>query len=473
MHSNNLHPTGAVTRLTSSLTRGLARLLARPVDPVTRSRAAAHVLDWLGCAVIGATEPAGCRLLRHAATAPAGRCSVVGGRGAAEPGRAAFCNGGLGNILEMDDIHRVSILHPGPVVVPAALAAAEWAEASAEGFLDAVIRGYEAQIRIGSAVGPGHYAKWHNTSTCGPFGAAAAVGSVMGLDEDRMVWALGNAGTQSSGFWRCRHEPVMTKQLHTARASQAGCDAAALASMGFTGPEFVLEGEQGFFDAMCPDPAPERILADGDGPWKVWETSFKPWPACRHVHAAIDAALLIRARHAPRPEDIASIRVRTYADARRFCDCAGPTTTLEAKFSFQHSVAVVLLKGEPGLGDYGPTEITGSGNSALRGRISVEVSDAFEDRYPTHYGSGVDLRLGNGQELSADVPDALGDPENPLAEEQVAAKALCLMAAAGVPGPAASTIADAVLSLGSGTGLARFSELVAGLSSLIRQEQAS
>ena len=473
MHSNKFHPTGAVTRLTSSLTRGLARLLARPVDPVARSRAAAHVLDWLGCAVIGATEPAGRRLLRHAATAPVGRISVVGGRGAAEPERAAFCNGGLGNILEMDDIHRVSILHPGPVVVPAALAAAESAEASAEDFLDAVIRGYEAQIRIGSAMGPGHYAKWHNTSTCGPFGAAAAAGSVMDLEEDPMVWALGNAGTQSSGFWRCRHEPVMTKQLHTARASQAGFDAAALASMGFTGPEFVLEGKQGFFDAMCPDPSPERILADGAGPWRIRETSFKPWPACRHVHAAIDAALLIRARHAPRPEDIASIRVRTYADARRFCDCAEPKTTQEAKFSFQHSVAVVILKGEPELGDYGSAEIAGTGNATLRGRITVEVSETFEDRYPNHYGSGVDLRTRDGRMLSADVPDALGDPENPLAEEQVAAKALCLMAAAGVPGPAASTIADAALSLGSGTGLARFSELAAGLSSLIRREQAA
>ncbi len=459
--------------MTSSLTRGLAQLLARPVDPITRARAARHVLDWLGCAVIGAKEPAGRRLLRHAATAPAGRHSVVGGRGAAEPGQAVFCNGGLGNILEMDDIHRTAILHPGPVVVPAALAAAEGAGASAEGFLDAVVRGYEAQIRIGNAVGPDHYSRWHNTSTCGPFGAAAAAGSVMGLSQDRMVWALGNAGTQSAGFWRCRHEPVMTKQLHTARAAQAGHTAAALASIDFTGPEFVLEGEQGFFDAMCPDPSPDRILADRDGPWKIRETSFKPWPACRHVHAAIDAALMIRERHAPAPQDIASIRVRTYADAQRFCDRREPTTTQEAKFSFQHSLAVVLLKGKPELGDFRPEEIARSDISELRNRIAVTVTEQFEGRYPNHYGSGVDVARRDRKALSADVPDALGDPENPLAEEQVADKARSLMAAAGVPGPAASTIANATLSLGSGTGLSRFSDLIAGLSPVIRREQAA
>ena len=473
MYTNNFHPTGVITRLTSSLTRGLAQLLARPVDQATRSRAATHVLDWLGCAVIGAKEPAGCHLLRHAATVPVGRYSIVGGRGVAEPGYAVFCNGGLGNILEMDDIHRTSILHPGPVVVPAALAAAERAEASAEGFLDAVIRGYEAHIRIGSVVGPGHYAKWHNTSTCGPFGAAAAVGSIMGLHEDRMVWALGNAGTQASGFWRCRHEPVMTKQLHTAQAAQAGHAAAALASFGFTGPEFVLEGEQGFFDAMCPDPSPERMLEDSGGPWKICETSFKPWPACRHAHAAIDAALLIRARHAPRLQDIASVQVRTYADAQRFCDCRNPTTIQEAKFSFQHSMAVVLLKGKPELEDYGLAEIARSDIGQLRNRVAVKVTERFEDRYPNHYGSGVDVTMRNEQVLSADVPDALGDPENPLEEEQIADKARCLMAAAGVPGPTASTIADATLSLGSGTGLSRFSALVTDLSSLIWQEQVA
>ena len=173
--------------MTVSLTRNLARILGRQVEHEARERAALHLLDWIGCAVIGTGEPAGRLLLKHAAKHPSGSYAVVGGRSVSAPEQAAFCNGGLGNILEMDDVHRTAILHPGPVVIPAAFAAAQSCGATAETFLDSLVRGYEADIRIGSAVGPGHYTNWHNTSTCGLFGAAASVASVLGLNEDQMV----------------------------------------------------------------------------------------------------------------------------------------------------------------------------------------------------------------------------------------------------------------------------------------------
>lgn len=190
---------------------------------------------------------------------------------------------------------------------------------------------------------------------------------MMKLDRERLVWALGNAGSQSTGPWRCWHEDVMTKQLNTARAAEAGYVAASLASTGFTGPLFILEGRQGFFDAMCPDPVPECILANPDAPWMIWETSFKPWPACRHAHAAIDAALVLRKSHDLLPPDIQTIRIRTYADASRFCDREVPTTTHEAKFSLQHSVGVTLLDGEPDLGHSGRSWRSHGGSSSTSG----------------------------------------------------------------------------------------------------------
>ncbi|WP_419908224.1 MmgE/PrpD family protein [Hoeflea sp.] len=457
--------------MTDSLTRKLARIVARPVEPVVRERAALHVLDWVGCAVVGAREPAGQLVLKHAARGPSGRYTVVGGRSVGTPEQSAFCNGGLGNILEMDDVHRTAILHPGPVVIPAALAAAESCGATAEVFLNALVRGYEADIRIGSAVGPGHYANWHNTSTCGLFGAAASVGSVLGLNEDQMVWALGNAGTQASGPWRCRHEPVMTKQLHTAHAAQAGYNAAALAELGFTGPEYMLEGEQGFFQAMCPDPLPERILEDPDGPWKVWATSFKPWPACRHAHAAIDAALEARSREQFDPAEITSVTVRTYGDAKRFCDRLDPQSTLEAKFSLQHAVAIVLLAGEPKLADFSTDAISRADVTALRDRVSVQLDSVFDTSYPAHYGSGVDVKLSDGRQITVNVPDALGDPENPLSDDRIVHKAQHLMMAAGLTETAANSMTDATLSLASGGNLARFSALISEISPQLDQDK--
>ena len=191
----------------ATLTEGLVDLLARPIDDATRQRASLHVLDWVGCAVAGAAGPIGAAAAGGAAMYGPGNCTVLGSATGVAPFGAAFLNGMFGNPLEMDDIHRTSTLHPGPVVVPAALAAAQHSAAPAPRFLDALVKGYEAVIRVGRSVGPGHYAKWHNTSTCGPFGAAAAVGAVLDLSREPLVWALGNAGAQSAGPWRCRHEP--------------------------------------------------------------------------------------------------------------------------------------------------------------------------------------------------------------------------------------------------------------------------
>lgn len=430
-----------------SLTEGLADLLGRPVEPAIRARAALHVLDWIGCAVIGAESPAGRIVAGYGAHLGSGPCHAIG-VGKRDAGGAAFVNGAYGNVLEMDDIHRTSILHPGPVVVPAALAMAQRLNASPDDFLDAVVRGYDAVIRVGRSVGPGHYRHWHNTSTCGPFGAAAAASSLLGLDRSATVMALGHAGTQASGPWQCRLEGAMSKQLHTAAAAQAGLAAADLAALGFTAPRQILDGELGFYAAMCPDPTPAAVLVDADGPWLITDTSFKPWPACRHAHPTIDAALALRDRI-----DIAAIdavTVRSYGDAVAYCDNPEPTTVLEGKFSLQHCAAVVLLDGPPPLEAFEPTALTRADVAALRAKVRLEVAEPFAGAYPAHYGAGISVRLADGQEHSAEAPDALGDPDNPISPAAVQDKARMLMRAAGLAADRIAAIIAAVDALPSG-----------------------
>jgi 2-methylcitrate dehydratase PrpD len=252
-----------------------------------------------------------------------------------------------------------------------------------------------------------------------------------------MTWALGNAGTQAGGVWQCRHEPVMTKQLHTARAAAMGLEAAQMAAFGLSGPRQILEGPQGMFAGLAPDARPHRVLAEADAPWLVHATSFKPWPACRHTHPAIDAALALRPRIAGRT--IQAVHVESYADALSFCDRAVPTSTVQAKFSLQHAVAVVLLDGAPPLAAFGPLALERADIAALRARVTVADSTAFTHAYPAHYGAAVTVTLADGTTLHEAVPDALGDPENPLAEDAILAKARMLMESAGV------TRADAVI----------------------------
>jgi 2-methylcitrate dehydratase PrpD len=238
-----------------TLARELVRLIrTKTITGKDREIAALFVLDTLACA-LGAREAEPARMI--GAVAPPASGDIA---------RRAFHLGGLAHILEMDDLHRGSVTHPGCVVIPAAWALAEARDAGGHDFLDAVIAGYEACCRIGMSVGREHYRIWHNTSTCGPFGSAMAAAELLRLSEDAAVWALGNAGTQSCGLWQFLESGAMSKHLHTARAAESGLLAALLAAEGFSGAPDILEGPKGFYAGLCPDPAPEAVTADPDNP---------------------------------------------------------------------------------------------------------------------------------------------------------------------------------------------------------------
>ncbi|MEM7730297.1 MAG: MmgE/PrpD family protein [Pseudomonadota bacterium] len=398
----------------STVTQHLAGLLSRPVSDADRARAAVLLLDWTGCAVAGRAEPAG-RKVAAAFPDETGRCTRIGAS-PASPQMAALHNGCLGNVLEMDDVDRRAVLHAAPTVIPAALAMAQHVGATKDALLDAIVVGYEATIRVGRAVGPGHYAFWHNTATCGPFGAAAAACHL--LEGSDLVSALGLAGTQAAGLWQTRHEPdSMAKQLHAGHAAQVGVQSALLSAQGFQGPRMILEGEQGFFAALCPGADALDVLFEAKG-WLLHETSLKPYPACRHAHPAIDAALKAT-------DTGGGIVVRTYADALKFCDRPDPQSVIKAKFSLQHSVAVALKKGEPTLADFEAEAI--ARHAATRARVQVERGASFDAAYPAHYGASVEI--GGALWTAA---DALGDPEVPMSDAQVRGKANELMRHGGM-----------------------------------------
>ena len=416
-----------------SLTERLWALLDRQPSRTDRGKAALHVLDWLGCALAGASTTTGQQMLL--VLSDGNPFNLHGPQG-------AMAMGGLGSLLEMDDVHRTALLHPGPVVVPAVLASAGNATASA--VLDAIIVGYEAMIRLGSAVGPGHYARFHNTGTCGGIGAAAGAARVMGLTADQAVSAMGHAMSTAGGLWQARNEPVMTKHLHVAEAARRGVQAAALAQGGLAGPRFILEGPQGFFAGMTPDGRPGPVTAPASG-WRINEVSFKPWPACRHAHPTIDAALLVQDQLAGR--SIKTARVETYADAVTFCDKASPRSEAEAKFSLQHALAIVLLRGRPSLADFAESSLKADDVRELRARVAVATDTGLTATYPNHFGARVIVRTDDGETITKEISDAWGDPESPMDRQAVTDKFKMLARAAGVPDGLANQISVAVFGL--------------------------
>ena len=422
---------GQVTT-TETVLQTLVKKLARPVEIASQRRAASHVLDWLGSAALGAKSTSATGFVNVTAKSPVGPCRALGA-GRRDWWSALQLNAALGNLLEMDDLHRSSILHPGPVIIPAAIATAEMANATASQLLSAIVRGYEATIRIGRALGPSHYAFFHNTSTAGVFGAAAAAADLLGLNAQQTAWALGNAGSRTGGLWQMRHEACETKSLHNAQAAQTGVQAALLAADGVRGPLSLLEGPQGLFAAMAPESDSGMVMYGADRGWLIHEVSFKPWPACRHAHPTIDAALAVhkKMRRETPGADIAAIEITTYRSAIDFCNQPVPQTEHQAKFSLQHCAAVVLAHGAPWLPQFSPARLQLPEIIALRNKVVVREGADFSARFPNHYGANVRVIFSDGRVVEHEQRDALGDPELPLSDSEIINKARLLLTEAG------------------------------------------
>lgn len=448
--------------MTQSLTERLIERRAVPVPQDVKVRASRHLLDWLGCALVGSTSDPGTALAVYAAAHPAESktCFAVGSSPCSAP-QAAFLNGGLGNIFEMDDVHRASILHAGDVVIPAALAAAQANTANSDNLLSAIVHGYEIALRIGSAASAGGYSAWYNSGTCGVFGAAMAAGVALELDADGLVDALGQAGMMASGIWQCRLEPTYSKQLATAHAAQSGVVAAELAAAGFPGAKQILEGDLGFFKTYYPEADPELTLQPGVRDWKIEEVSFKPWPACRHAHPVIEAALALKAL-CPASK-IASITINTYAAAIDFCDNPIPQSDHEARFSLQHCVAVSLLRGDPQIADFDWPSRADRSVVSLIEKCSVAEDKVLTDQFPNMMGGNVEIQLDDGRTEIASVATAKGDPENPLSAPELDRKFQILAAAAGLSHSMAVELTETIVELPDVDNLERLNQCLSAV----------
>ncbi|MCE9649250.1 MAG: MmgE/PrpD family protein [Parvibaculum sp.] len=434
----NAHQTNHIAD--TSLTGGLVDLIARkPVSQADLDAAALFTLDAIANVLAGRNSVPGEILLRWWRARHNSNIAL-------DPSQLAFLMGGLCHILETDDLHRESVVHPGCVVIPAAWALARERGISGRLVLESILQGFEATTRVGMAVGAAHYRIWHNTATCGPYGSAMAAAALLGLSREETVHALGNAGSQSSGLWQFLETGAMTKHLHAGRAAEAGLKAAELAAFGFTGPARILEGEKGFFRAACPDANPDAVLGAPDAPWQLTRTSIKPWPSCRHTHPTIDAAEELRVKLGERGEDaIRSISIGTYQAALDVCDRKAANSDYEAKFSLQHSVAAALLYPKVDFDAFGDAARARCANLALR--VSVQAAEPYRSAYPRAWGGSVELTLTDGTVLSATRTNAKGDPEAPLSRADMIDKALMLFAHGKVREP--ERLVDGILGLAS------------------------
>lgn len=388
-----------------------------PPDVVASVRL--RVLDVLGLALAGSTEDFATSVRAALEVWGArGDCTVVGDKATTAAPLAALANGALAHGLDFDDTHAASITHVSAVVLPAVLAVAEGQGAGGRAALIAAVAGYETIARLGMAApGSFHERGWHATSVCGPFGAALAVGRLLGLDPPRLTAAVGLAGSFASGVQEFLADGSWSKRAHAGWAAHAGVVAATLARGGFTGPASILEGRFGLYQTFlgqAPDPAPFETLG---ATWETLAAGFKPYPCCHYLHAYLDCALALRRAHGLTADAVASVECLVPGgEVPIVCEPREaklrPRTPYDAKFSLPFSLAAALVDGAIGLDTFAPGRLGDERVLALAARVGHRVDP--DSRFPDGFPGWVRLRLGDGRVLEAREPDARGGPRRPL-----------------------------------------------------------
>ena len=382
-----------------------------------------YFLDWLASAIAGRDEKPVRIVLRVIAQMgghPEATVIAAGSRSASL--WAALANGAASHVVEMDDLHRESILHPAAAVIPAVLAAAERQRSSGAELIAAIAAGYEIGIRVALAAGPAHYRRWHTTATCGTFGAAAGAAKILNLPRAKICDALGSAGTQASGLWESLTENAMSKQLHTAKAAFNGLLAALLAADGFTGARRILEGEKGFLKATADGADPERCLHELGRTYHFERNSLKQHASCGHTHSAVDAVLAATRAQRMRPKEIRSVRVRVYRAALDLLGEVAPDSPYLAKFSLPFCIATAIRYGQAGLADFTPERLEDRDLAGLMERIEITGDSGLDAQYPRKWAARVEIVTNAGEHLTGAVDFPKGDPENFPSEQEIMAK---------------------------------------------------
>ncbi|MBV9772106.1 MAG: MmgE/PrpD family protein [Bryobacterales bacterium] len=382
-----------------------------------RREALRALVNYTGCALGGSADVAVNIAMRTfepffgpAKAAILGRCERV------DPLHASLINGISSHVYDYDDTTPKNYIHPSSPVASALFAYASANPVSGRDFVHAFILGFEAESRIGNSVYPAHYdVGWHITGTAGVFGAAVAIGKLIGLPEQQMIWAIGLAATQAAGLREMFGS--MAKSLHSGRAAQNGYASALLAQAGFTSGERGLEGPRGFAAVQAANYDLSKITANLGVDFDLRANTYKPFPCGIVNHPAIDGAIQIHQEHKLAPESIRAVRLRVAPLVLDLCNQQNITRGLQGKFSVYHGAAVGLVRGKAGVREY--TDETVNDPSVKHVR---ESATAASDPSLTEDQANIEVELTTGEKISRFVEKSLGNIHRPMTDRQLEEK---------------------------------------------------
>ncbi|TDH61057.1 MmgE/PrpD family protein [Dankookia rubra] len=401
-------------------TQALGRFVAgsdwRDIPAALRHEAKRSILNHVGCALGTARDPAvqaALRVMRGLGGAPA---ATVFGQGARlDPMGAAFVNAVASNLLDYDDTHLDTVIHPAAPVAPPLFALAEQRGLPGAAVLHAFLLGGEVACRIGNAVSPGHYARgWHITSTCGAFGAAAGCAGLLGLSAEQVAHAIGIASSEAAGT--VENLPNAAKNVSVGNAARHGILAAMFAAEGYDAAPAAIEGPLGWARAAG-DAADVAAITEGLGTrWEIGRNTYKPYPAGIVFHAVIDACLELRARLDAPPEAIAAVTVAGDALLLARGDRA-VRNARDSRVSIHHSAALGLLRGRAGVADFEQPAVDDPALAGFRAKVTAALDAALP-----RGAARVTVRLANGREEETTVLTPRGSEARPLTDAELEAK---------------------------------------------------
>ncbi len=391
-----------------------------------------QVLDLVGVGVRGFSM-AGAKEVRELTVDWGGKeeATIFGTAQKVPAPNAAHVNATMVHSLDYDDVHEAAVMHPGVIAIPTTLAVAEMKGGlSGRDFITLVALGTDMMCRLGLSSTPGRSpieVGWHQTTLFGFMGAAAVAGRTLGLTEEQIVNAMGIAYNQSGGNGQAVRDGALTKRLGPGFSVKGGLTSALLAQKGVTGAHNCLDADWGLYKLYWRgDYDPVGLVADLGKRFEGPNVSIKPYPCCRGVHPAIDAALALANEHDIKAENIGKIRLLVTDAHYKLLSTPlevklKPRSPVDAQFSIPWGVATAIVRRRATLDDYNETAVSSPDILDLTAKMHIEIDNGLQ-RADKIEPTGVEITMKTGEVYSAVVEHPLGSPERPMSFDDCAKK---------------------------------------------------
>jgi 2-methylcitrate dehydratase PrpD len=416
------------------------------------------ILDGLGLALSGSKAESAGLIEKYVQSlgCRSGGATMLGSGAKLPPRFAALANGIAIHVDDYDDTQLASakdrvyglLVHPTVCVLPAALAMAEVSGKSGKDLLVAYQVGVEVECKIAEAISPRHYEDgFHSTGTCGVFGGTSACSRLKGLDAVHTARAFAIAASQAAGLRE--NFGTMMKPFQAGHATESGVVAADLAALGWTGAEQILEAERGFFHAYGGTYDPSVITDRLGKPWTLQNpgVSIKPFPSGSLTHPGMTELLRLIRTNSIRAADVAQVEVGTNHNMLNTLIHHRPTTGLQAKFSMEFCMAILLLDGKADQTKFTDAVANRPDVQEMISRVRFYTDPEAEKAGYDKMTTILKITLKDGRSITGRADFGKGSPTNPMSYDEVAEKFLGCAAFAEWPTAKARQVIEIVRKL--------------------------